>query len=320
MDFSLISKIENNHFIFIIATSGLFITIGIFGNVISIIIFNSKDLKKESNSVYIIASCFMNIATIIYLPVMYLSTIWIISDINCVMFLGTFGLLVKIQGWIVAIGSFDRLITTLKPHSFLWKNKLKFQILAILSIFLMILLIGFPDVYFLKAVASSSNFSMCSYPTSIDSMWILFYYKIEYLLIRVSFPFLTMLISSVIITWKMCKIKIRRATSPNLNLKKERRLFASLIALDIFFIVFRIPMLFYIFTCNESETFLTSFVYAFFMSIGLLSNVFYFSVLLFSNKIYRRLFGEIMTTKYFRTRKPNNLIYIKNNLRKNNRL
>ena len=77
-------------------------------------------------------------------------------------------------------------------------------------------------------------------------------------------------------------------------------LFTSLVASDLFFVVFRIPMLYYLLTSNDPETFYPSFYYALYLAIGLISNVFIFVIFIVFNRVYRTLFYQFMACKYKR--------------------
>ena len=271
----------------------------IIGNIISIGIFRLKEFKKQPISFYLIASCLMNLVTIIYLPIMFLAPIWVTNDLTCKLYPGGFGLVVKIQAWLMALASFDRLITTMKPHSFGYKNNFSFKFSAVAIIILAICGVSFPEVYYLEAVVSQYNSTACTYPLKLDLIWIFYYYKIEYLLIRVVLPFLIMIVSTIIITWKMYRTK--RKSVFNRNYKKEKNLFKSLLAFDLFFILFPIPMLVYLMVNNNSEKFFSSLTYALLLATGLISNVFFFLIMIVFDKVYRKIFRELMICKYGKT-------------------
>ena len=294
MDWNSIESIEVVHLAFISTVTVVFIAIGVFGNLISIAIFKSKEFKKLPEMFYLIACCIMNIITILYLPIMFLSPIWIMTSITCKLYPGAFNVIIKVQAWIIALGSFDRMITTLKPHSFKWKDNLKFRIIAIVTILVIIGIESFPVVYYLDPLKTPNNITSCTYPAALNLPWIIYYYKYEYLLFRVILPFLVMIISSVIITWKMCRMKNQlRSNRP--NNQKEKNLFKSLLALDLFFILFRVPMLVYVIISNNSQTFFNSLIYAAVLAIGLISNVFFFLIMIIINKLYRKIFREILS-------------------------
>ena len=152
------------------------------------------------------------------------------------------------------------------------------------------------------------NTTTCFFPSN-ELDWILIYYKIEYALVRVFIPFLLMTISSIMVTYKMCEMKTR--LTRNTDLERERQMFISLISHDIFFIVFRIPMVIYSIINNNSVLFFDSFGYCICLAIGLLSNVFMFIVFIFFNKVYKQIFIQIMVCRP-KTQKPqgnvNNMI------------
>jgi hypothetical protein len=296
MDWNSINSIAIEYLAFISTSTLVLIIIGVLGNIISIAIFKSTEYKKLPETVYLIASCVMNIITILYLPIMYLSPIWIMTSITCKLYPGAFNLIIKIQAWIVAIGSFDRMVTTVKPHSFKWKNNLKIQLISIFTILIIIGLESFPVVYYLDPFTNpKNNITSCTYPAALKLSWIIDYYKYEYLVFRVVLPFFIMLISSIIITWKMCRMK--NQLRPNSNKQKEKNLFKSLLALDLFFILFRVPMLVYVIINNNSQTFFNSLTYAILLTVGLISNAFFFLIMIITNKLYRKILRGMLTCK-----------------------
>jgi hypothetical protein len=119
--------------------------------------------------------------------------------------------------------------------------------------------------------------------------------KYQYILFRVALPFILMIVSSFIITYKMCKMKARIRT--NQSRKREANLFKALIFSDLFFILFHLPMVFYIIMPENGLNILNNFEYSIYLAIGLLNNVLVFLLLLASNRIYRKLFFEYMSCK-----------------------
>ena len=102
-----------------------------------------------------------------------------------------------------------------------------------------------------------------------------------------------MIVSSIMVTYKMCK-KRTKFYPKNTEFERERQLFISLISYDIFFIIFRIPMVVYSFINSDPVTFFTSFAYCICLAIGLLSNVLIFVVLILFNKVYKKIYIQIM--------------------------
>ncbi len=114
------------------------------------------------------------------------------------------------QAFITAIGSSDRLITTLKPHDYYFKNKFKFKIAIMVLSVILAFLLHIPSYLYYDAV-TVQNATTCSYINKFGSI----YFKIEYLIFRIAVPFLVMIVSSIIITSKVCEIKSRISNSSN---------------------------------------------------------------------------------------------------------
>ncbi len=72
----------------------------------------------------------------------------------------------------------------------------------------------------------------------------------------------------------------------------------TLVAMDIFFIIFRVPMLIYIMNadCSDEEL-LYSFIYKVLLVVGAMYSVLIFIVFIIFNKIYKNIFFQYMSSK-----------------------
>ena len=162
MDFNLIHSYDNKKFRTNAIIFSLYLIVGGFGNVISFIIFNNKLLKNQTTTVYLKASFVMNIITILYMPIMQLQPIWIKNKINCILFPGTFSLIIQTQAGIMALSSVDRAFSVLKQGKCSFKNSFKIQIIAIISIIFINFLTLFPNSFFYTA-ESVGNVTLCDF-------------------------------------------------------------------------------------------------------------------------------------------------------------
>ena len=208
MDFSLKEMTETSQarLWFISISISAFCLIGGFGNIISVIIFNNKLFKKQATRTYLHASFLISLLILAYSPIVYLSPAWIINDLNCKIYVGILVLLTEFKAFIQAIGSLDRLISTLKPQKFFFKNKLKYQILIMILIGLLLVFLILPAYAFFTTI-TIRNVTICSFPRQVHTKWIVVYSEIQYLCFRMLFPFLIMLTSSCIVSWKIYKSK-----------------------------------------------------------------------------------------------------------------
>ena len=282
MDWNAINIV--NGMCFKTITTTLYITVGGFGNISSLIIFNNQFFKAKPTTFYLNGICLMNIVTILYMPIMFLAPIWIISTFTCKMFPGLFIIICELQAWITTFGSIDRLISTLKPNRFIVKDKFKFQMSLIVITICVICILVFPAYSVGTSYSTIFNATVCS--AENQPIWEFIYFKIQYTLFRAIIPFLIMIISSCIVAIKMYKMK-NALNIRNGDRQKEINLFISLAALDIFFILFRIPMLIYLLLNNGFNIFL-DINYSIYVAIGLLSNVLMVIILAISNKVYRQ--------------------------------
>ena len=75
MDWEKLLTMDRAQFYFLTISSFVFYTIGGFGNIISLIIFNDKLFKKQPGTFYSNISCIMNLVTILNSIVMFLAPI-----------------------------------------------------------------------------------------------------------------------------------------------------------------------------------------------------------------------------------------------------
>jgi hypothetical protein len=271
---------------------------GGFGNTISIIIFTNKEFIKQPSTVYLIGTFSANIIHIILVPAMMLISLWQLNVVNCKIFFGSVVILSELEAWLLTMCSVDRLITVMLPHKFLFKNTSKFQLRAIGLMFIIILVLITPFMFHYNTDINTQNKTLCSFPHETDLLWAFFYFKTQFLLFRAVLPFSIMIISSIVTVWKIVKNKNRLNMVRNHNNKKEIQLAKSLVAMDLFFIAFRLPLIFYVSgNRNDVDRIIFSFEYSLIMAVGSLNNAFLFLVFIIFNKVYRDLFFKYMRCK-----------------------
>ena len=272
-----------------IIISVIFLIIGVLGNLISFFIYKNKDFKDHSATIYFKLICILNILIVLILsPYGMTPVIFDINIINCKINTVLIVVFPEIKSWVLAIASIDRFISFLAPSKLLFKNKFKFQVVIIIVVILFFGLLTFPYGYYMN-VAEIENQTVCSVPTSSQLAWVFVYFKIEYFFFRSAIPFIVMLVTSITIGWKMYRRKA--LLSQNSNRKREEQLIISLIAMDVSFIIFRIPLIFYILFTYKGETSVAfDLVYTIFTAISGLNSVFAVLIFFSFNKKFRQLF------------------------------
>jgi len=272
----------------------VFIIIGCFGNIISIIIFLKKEFITQSTTFYLIICSIINIITVLNLPVIVFPEIWNDSTILCKILGGFTLILFQIQSWLYVLCSVDRCLTTIAPGKFLWKNKMIFQTATSLMCIFVIILISAPPIYFYeKTIVISSNvtYSVCSFPNSVT--WAFPYFQYQFVFLRIIIPFTITIIASFLTIYKLCASKRKMGKSEWKNMRREIQFSRALIIMDILFIVFRIPSIVNIIETN-SVTYIYAFIHAFYIFLGTVHNAFLFLIFIVFNRIYRKLLKQIM--------------------------
>jgi hypothetical protein len=284
---------DTYEYYFLISCCILFIIIGLFGNIISVFIFLSKEFLNLPTSFYLVSSTFLNLISLLYLPVIVFSEIWTTSTISCKI-LGGFSLvLVEIQSWVYVLCSVDRYITTAFPAKFKFKNKQSFQITTLLSCSMILLGLCAPVIYTyerfdVKFSQSNQTYGLCTNPPELA--WVYVYLQYQFPLFRVIIPFIITIFASTGTIYTLCASKRRVGITEWVNMKKEVQFAKALIIMDFLFIFFRLPQFINTVINNSTETFLYSFSYSAFCVLGAVHNTFIFFIFIVFNRIYRDLF------------------------------
>jgi hypothetical protein len=291
---------EQFQFYVLIIMPILFLIIGYFSGIISIIIFLNKEFKKQATTFYFISSNVVDLTIVTCLPVFVWPSVWTLSKNSCKFFVGLMVFELEIEAWIIAFGSIDRLLTVLVPTKFEFKNKLRFKLGLILTSFFLILLLISPYISFYEEIETSDNRTTCGLVTNINQSWVIIYLKIEFSMMRVFLPFIIMLTSSFLIVYKMCSNKIRLQGEDH-DFKKEYQLAIALVSMDLSFIIFRLPAIIYFGgSSNRGDVRITeNFLFPVFLLIGTIPNVFVFVIFFGVNKIYRVLFKKHLQTIFY---------------------
>jgi hypothetical protein len=242
----------------------------------------------------------MNIIAILHLPLLMFPSLWLPSNLSCKIAIGFKFIITQLHAWIVALCSLDRVISVMAPFKFTFKNKLKFQLimLGILTLTLSILIS--PFVIYYKSVYINENQTKCTFTLEKELNWVVFYSKTQYILFSGVLPFLIMITSSILIVLTLCKSKSKvyrsKTLGNNVVIKRhnvrEIQLAKSLITLDFFFILFKLPMLLYLifFSSEDDGRVIYNFMYQLLLFISSTNIVCMFVIFFIINKLYRSLF------------------------------
>ena len=277
----------------IIIVCSLYLIIGYFVNIITIIIFRQKEFQNQPTSVYFIVASIINLIIITYLPWGLMPEFWTISSITCKIFFGFCLAIGEIHSWILAVCSFDRLLMVMASHKFLFRKKLKFQlgIVIIISIILTVALV--PYLYFYNLELTVQNTTLCLLSPKTPS-WVWIYLKVDFVLIRAIVPFSIMIISSVLIFWTVFNSK-RKLRTKDASFEKEYQMAICLIIVDVLFLFLRLPNSVYSFIYKlEDGSIVYTKSFLIFIIIANGHCVFEFIIFICCNKIYRNLFSRII--------------------------
>ena len=138
--------------------------------------------------------------------------------------------------WIEAIISIDRYVSIMHPHSFCFRNKLKFQLSILILIFIISFGAYFPFYYYsglYTLLEQNINYTYCNFVDLTSEIWLPFYD----LFISIGIPFIIMLFTT-------CRVGIYLVKNKrNVRSNKELKLFKILVGINLFFFFFYLQWL-----------------------------------------------------------------------------
>ena len=206
--------------------------IGIIGNTISIIIYQSKPFKKQSIRVYyttysVVETLFLLLNVVYCLQRKY----WLPSDFYCKSFLYSQSILQLLCPWFLVLASIDRIFIVFYPTRFLFTRKLKFQLLTTLAVFVFFAIFFIPQIFL-----NNENKTVCLMQASTYS----YIYALVILCLYSLLPFVIMVTATVKISLKMKKtLKIVRKISKRKN--EEHQFARNVIGTNIYFLIVSLP-------------------------------------------------------------------------------
>jgi hypothetical protein len=227
------------------------ITIGILGNIISIIVFSRKTFAKNSISTYCRALAFFECFTAYQLVIciFFINNVYIsaLSNISCKLSnFANIGIS-SIPGWILVAFSLDKLIcvTQTQKYRFLKKKSYQLGIVAFLAIFNCLLYIEIPILINIQSITLAPNItSMQCDASTIPSASLLFaIYVIEANFI----PFLIMILSTIFTVRSIVRSRLNLEQTSNHSASLVRRRIrdtkfaVNSIVLNVIFILFKTP-------------------------------------------------------------------------------
>ena len=277
----------------IIIVCSIYLIIGCFGNISTIIIFRQKEFQKQSTSFYFICACIVNLVIITYLPWALMPDLWTLSSFSCKIFLEIYIGLVEIQSWILAVCSFDRVFMVMASHKFLFRKKLKFQLATVIIISIILIVALIPYLYYFNLEQTIQNTTLCLLSPETPS-WVWIYGKLDFFLFRAVVPFSIMIISSVFIFWKVYNSK-KKLRGEDASFQKEYQMAICLIIVDVVFLLLRLPNTIYsLMYKQEDGSIIYTKLYFIFVMIANGHTVFEFIIFILFNKLYRNLFLRII--------------------------
>jgi hypothetical protein len=283
---------EIDYFNFI--ASLIFTIIAIIGNSLVLIILSKPKLRKESLFRYFIVTTIVDSINILLIwPFNFPDAFQInSSEISCKLFNYLPRVFYQFSPWINVLSSIDRLLAVKYAHRFKFRNELKYQLLAILLIFVTILLVDFPNYYYPEI---SLNQTSCIFPNW--TIWL--FIDLYAAMMAVILPFSIMIITSVLTVRQLIKSKLKINKT---NFENEKQLIKVSFGINFLFLISNIAYVNLLIVCDAIQKVCisdesTKFAYAVLFQI---SNIYLscnFFIYLSFNKIFRSYATRITCCK-----------------------
>ena len=278
---------------FTFVTSVVLTVVGFIGNSISIFIMSRREMRNISMFRYLIFSMLNDSLVLVTMWFYTLPDIFLISSMTCKSSSYLNILVYNYSGWIAALSLTDRLITVNYPTKYKFRNKFKFQAVALLTIFSAMILLSTPYFIYFDTYFASNQTTCITSNSEIQ-----FYVELSGALIGVLIPFIIMITVSTMIG--RCLIKKSKIIKASRDLKKEVRLIKMMMTFSVFFLICNLPYYIQqlirngIFLYNTDDVLISDsifdFVYNITSQLCYIYNSSGFFVCLITNNVFRNYF------------------------------
>lgn len=288
----------------------VFVPIGVFLNIIEIIIFQKNKFKKSTMGYFLSINCGLHVIILTYVTVFNLPAVFRInlttwSNLTCKAYVFFLRSLYQAYSWLNVVMVGDRLLFILYQNKFKsQKNKRKLSlILMVLLIF--VFLCNLPNMFFYVNVIVNNSTNVSTVTKScIATPLILTIRGLMTIIFRTVLPFILMLFMNTILIYKVIKLKEK------LKLKKklihDLKFSFTIIVTTLIFLITLIPNSVYVFMAfvfqEDSSNFgrqtYISFLYVFEImtsSVYLIYYSFNIFIQLAFNSIFRNEFFKVIS-------------------------
>jgi hypothetical protein len=257
-----------------------FCLIGFIGNLLALIVFSRKKFQNTIFSTYFRILCSIDCLVLLnridyILWKNEINTFRFFSVVTCKLEIYISYLLPASSTWILLLISLDRLISIVKPSKFLFRKKIKYQLLACLALFAYNLLFFIPVFIFVEYKTSNNE----TKPICINKYPIINALDI---FSSILIPFISMLLCSIFTVVTIFKSRKSLSTSNNIQKMKDIRFSITTIGLNLSFFILTIPLDVFIIlklliNFDSNFDFVVIFSFLFYSNYGL---IFYVTILI----------------------------------------
>ena len=260
------------------------------GNSLVLLILSRPEFLKVSMFRYLFAATiFDTINVLVSWPSVFPDAFQINSlSISCKLYMYIIFMPFQASPWIISLSSIDRYLSIKYPRALSIRKKFSFQLIAIISVLLAIILIDIPFFIYHDVV---SNETGCA-PTTFR---VQFYLDIFNDLVSTIIPFCIMISTTLLTAYLIIKQKSKLNIHSN-KLQKEMQLIKILLAMDLYFLICNLPCC--ILTIVDDVLEINYFGTLSFTILNALSNVFSscdLIIYLAFNKLFRRHFISMVS-------------------------
>ena len=288
-----------NHIYYFNLISTIVLTVfGIIGNSLVIFILNKKKLRKVPIFRYLTLSTISDTINVILMWPSIFDFLINNQLFNCKIFRFFAYLPYQFSAWMICVSSVDRFLSVKYPYRFKIRNKLRFQVSIVSVVFIGLISVDLPYAFYNK-INTSNNISLCSYDD--ESVKIGFYLDILNGLTTLVVPFIVMVISTILITHQLIKLK-KGLDKNRKEFDREMKFAKVALSMDLWFVLCTLP--YFLLTIISDATNDTSYRRNTIHGFAFLTNCFSslnFMVFILCNQLFRNYFIKIFNciSKYY---------------------
>jgi hypothetical protein len=286
------SYMEMVQFYFNLVSSLFLGILGLFGNLMVIIVYMTRKLRYQSMSRYLVILAISDYIELVASILYNMAPYWGVNSIYCKINALIMIMFFQFCSNIITIISLDRLVSIRFLKKFEIKKSLIFQIFVLILALIMTIPISVTFFVFYAEIKVENQTSYCDFFDPEKAS----YTTTANLIVSTIIPFINMVTCTFFMHKTLIKMKskLQKTKKQKSEVRREVRMFNTMIGIDFFFFICNAPICIYVIIIGFLPAVFNLLIFNALNVISIFHNTFSFIVYFVCNRVFRKEFFSII--------------------------